>query len=84
MINGKTVCAKTKVEDELKRPTTSVKTSCLLNSLFSLQRAVARGPLSLRGRSLSPSLISTLFLPANIWQISRKVLFLVSGTTSQM
>lgn len=52
--------------------------------LLFLQRAVACGLLSFRGRSPSPSLISTLFLLANIWQISRKVLFFVSGTTSQM
>lgn len=84
MINGKTVCEKIKTEDEFKRPTPSVKTSWLLNTLLSLQRAVARGRFSLRGRSPSPSLISTLFLEANIWQISRKVLFFVSGTTSQM
>lgn len=39
--------------------------------------------LSFRGRSLSPSLISILFLFPNIWETSRKVFFLVSGTTTQ-
>lgn len=39
---------------------------------------------SFSGKPPSPSWISTLFLLANIWHISRKVVFLVSGTTSQM
>lgn len=66
------------------------ETSSLLNAPICVQKDVtlnASSRLSLvsfNDRSPSPSLSSTLFLLANIWQISRKVLLLVSGTTSQM